>query len=357
MSLFNVRVDIEGESYQGWVAFNITQSLNNVVHEFTMTTTDTENEGISKFNKFGGSIADVYYNDELVVTGYIQGVSGGYSAGTNNAQRTKTIRCNSDAIDLVQCGHKGPYFWRVVPARTIIEDVTRPFGLRVQINAPLEDIPYEGFRVAVDESPYDIIKKIAERNGLLIYSQGDGSRITIDEDIPSNPLTELTTGDYFSINVNQNYDESFSEVLVKFQNNDKALVTAVSDKLIENDSSLRYRPITMIASSTEAQTEKLAQYIERRLTGDTVSAVVRLKTPFDKNGNLYRVGQRVWLNDEYEEVDQELMVDEIIHSLDTSNGFVCTLSLKIPETYGIKSTDIVTARRAIGRFGDVTKSF
>lgn len=345
----------EGVTWEGWKSLTIQQTLDKAQHSFSMTTTDRFQEGLDRWNISGGSSVDVYFDTSLAFSGYVQK----YSPSLTATEHAISISGESKAIDAVQGSHDGSYFWRDVSAESIIEEVLEPMGFEATIDKPLEAIGPEGFRAAVNSSPFDIVKRLAERNGLLVFTDNEGN-FRLSDSSNQVTFTEIGRGDYIEISAEHDVSKSYSEIIVKGQRNTFSVGFQDQQRMehrVQNSSQTRHRPLVVITTGQEVEQDKLAQYIHRRLAGDSVTASVVLKTPYDKDGNLWGVGQRIWLNEPIVDIDQELIISSVDFTLDESSGFKTTLGLKVPETYTIDPAQARAARRSTGIFGNILKAF
>lgn len=204
----------EGINWYGWQSLSIKSSLSQVQHSFEMKTTDIERLGDELWNVKGGSEISIYFRNIRIFTGYVQKYDVSLSADSHEI----SIAGESKAIDLVQCSHVGNYFWKNVSGETVVKEVVKPFGIPIRIDKKLKPIPKEGLRVAVDSSAFDVIKKVAEQNALLVYTMQSGT-VCITDDPSQKQLSPavLAPGDYVSISVNSDYSTVFSEVILKSQ--------------------------------------------------------------------------------------------------------------------------------------------
>ncbi len=351
----NVQLICDGLTWSGWQSFSITKSLSQVQHSFQMTTTDRYQSGLKNWNVKGGSLIEIYIDGNKVFEGYVQKYNPSVTADSHQI----SISGESKAIDLVQCSHVGKYFWKNVSPENIIKEIVEPFGLEVIIDGELEKIPKEGLRVAVDNNAFDILKKLAGDNGLLIFTDDEG-KIRIAKDMPQNEYCMLTTGDYTQISAEHDMSTIFSKLILKSQ--EKTYKANEFEKrqrkenIANNEKLTRYRPKTVITDGKKQTQDKLEKYINRRLNGDGKKASVTVKSPYDKNGNLWGVGQRVWIKEPVIDVDQELLIAEMTMSL-SEQGYETQLSLQVPQTFSITPATPVTVRRSKGFFEGIMDIF
>lgn len=352
----------EGISWFGWQSLSIKSSLSQIQHSFEMKTTDIQNLGDKQWNVRGGSEISIYFRNLRIFTGYVQKYDVSLGADSHEI----SIAGESKAIDLVQCSHVGKYFWKNVSGESIIKEVAKPFGIDVRIDTKLRPIPKEGLRVAVDSTAFDVIKKVAEQNSVLVYTMQSGT-VCITDDPSLKQIFELYPGDYTSISMNTDYSTIFSEVILKSQEKTykakefkkrqqkekvkkntnkhhkgkneshkkkaKPKITTVGTKT--NSQELRYRPLVIISTGKEESQEELVKTANRRLNGDGKKVSLTVQTPYTKTGEIWGIGQYVVLKDEIVGIDGSYIISDVSFSLSDS-GFETQLDLCLPQVFNLK---------------------
>ena len=355
--MVRITLKSEGQSWEGVKSFKVEKSMDSVVHRFDINTTDRRGQGFENWNIEGGSEVDILLNDDAIFSGFAQK----YTVSILDKKEI-TVSGFSKAIDIVECSHLGLYFWKNIPAEDIISEVLKPFGLEAKISKPLLRIPNEGFKVSPSDSAFNIIRRIAERDGLLIFTNNEGL-IVLSDGSDSEGRSLLTTGDYTGLTINHDISRAHSELIIKAQQ-----TTYVKDfgkkqqiqKRAKNSAITRYRPLIIINNDEEDVQEVFANYANKRFAGDSVVGQITLKSPYDKEGKLWGINQSVWLRDEHVNVDQELLISKVVFAFTEDDGFTCTLDLRTPETYrltfdqGIVS--VRSSRRSTGVMGEVKKA-
>lgn len=360
----------EGQSWFGWKSLSIKSSLSQVQHTFEMKSTDILKLGEKQWNVKGGSEVSIYFRNVRIFTGYVQKYDVSLSADSHDI----SIAGESKAIDLVQCSHVGKYFWKNVSGESIIKEVVKPFGLDIQIDAKLKPIPKEGLRVAVDSTAFDVIKKVAEQNSVLIYTTQSGT-IRIAEDPSQGQAFELLPGDYTSISVNTDYSTVFSEVIIKSQektykknefkkrqrkehkSKDKKEKATKTVGTKTNSKELRYRPLVIISDGKDESQKDLVQSANRRLNGDGKKISLTVKSPYTPTGEIWGIGQYVVMKDEIMGIDGSYIISDVSFSLSDS-GFETQLDLCIPQVFNLKEVTSAQKRaESKGFFADLMELF
>ena len=340
----------EGLDWTRWKSFTLFKSLDLVQHSLSMTTTDRDREGIARWNVNGGSEVNILIDNSKVFDGFVRRFN---HIADGEASHEIFISAESRAIDLVEGGHEGPYFWEG-SAEQVVDDVLSPYGFDYTISDALDPLPEEGFRVGVNDSPYDIVRRIAERNGLLIWTDGSQS-IRISRGPVSLASTSLGPCDYTAIDTDFDLTNRYSKIIVKWQRNNFEVADdddVQSTQVVwEDDGSLRYRPLVIIESGPEQAQRKLAQYVAHRATGNAISVNVTCKSPFDPDGNLWDLGHRVYIENPVLGLDDDLIVYQIEFAITESQGFEARLGLRPESAY----TSIPVERREVRRASEVIR--
>ena len=169
-----------------------------------------------------------------------------------------TISGQSKAIDVVQSSHDGTYFWKDTPAEDVIEELLSPFGFEFTASKPLKSIGSTGFRMGVNESPFTAIKRIAERNGLLVFTDNDGN-FKLSDTSDQATFSEIGRGDYIRISADHDVSKSFSNIIVKGQRNSYDFdfdTSQQNENRLLNTSQPRHRPKVVVVTAQEAEQEK-----------------------------------------------------------------------------------------------------
>lgn len=344
----------EGQFWEGWQSLSITKSMDSATHTLAMTTTDRFQEGLDRWNILGGSLIYLFFDETPVFVGYVQR----YDPSIGPEEHSISIEAASLAIDAVQCSHKGPYFWKDATAEQIISDVLTPFEVDFSIEAPLAAIPAEGFRVGVNETPFSIVKKLAEKNRLITFTRTDGT-LVLSRFTANGPVQEIRRGDYINASTSSDLTNSFSEIIVKAQSNDREKNFAANQRLertITNPAQTRYRPLVFLSNGKEETQENLAEYVRERFAEVTLSASVTLKSAYRPDGLIWDIENRVFLDEPLLDSNQELAVSEVNFSMSEDEGFTTTLQLVIPRSVGGEAATGRQLRVAGNEFRQLSES-
>lgn len=351
----------DGVAWTGWQSFSVRQNMENVAHSFTFTTTDRFQEGLDRWNVRGGSKIEFFIDDEMIVSGFVRK----YSPSINPERHSITIDGESAAVDIVDSSHLGPYFWKAGSAEQVIADVLKPFGLKLALDKKLKPIPKEGYRVGVNDTPFEIVRKLLERDQMLFFTDRNNNLVATDGRNPSNGGT-IRRGDYVEIGADHDLSNSFSEIVVRAQKNERTKGDKKEDfdanqkieKRLRNSAETRYRPVVFVNSGEPEAQAELAEDIKRRFSGDQITATCGLKTHLNKLGDVWGANQLVFLDEPLIYARQKLVVSEVEFTLDETSGFRTNLALKLPvafDTDGASARDVRLGED--GPFTDILAAF
>ena len=348
----------DGEPWEGKLSLNVRRSMDMAFHEFEFTTTDRYQEGVGRWNVAGGSNIQIYWKSEKIFDGFVNEYDPSFAPGSH----TVRVAGESHAADLVEFGHEGPYFWKNVAAESIISDVLTPYGMSVDISKPLRPIGAEGFRVAVDDTAFNIVQKIAENNGLTTFTGNDG-RLKMSDGSGAPLRAQMTTGFYPVFRAKHRVSSAPSRLIVKSQKNVKTVGSESSasfnavqrhERVLINEVQPRYRPLVIIHNGEIADVDDFSTYASRRFTGDSVSAFIQVKDVVDPNGDLWGIEQLVPILEPAGDLNETLIVSTYELSVSEGGGLTVGLTLREPRSYSGEASTISrrqTIRRQSGLFG------
>jgi len=357
----------DGQVWTGFQSLSIRKSMDQANHTFSMTTTDRFNEGIERWNVRGGSEVQIHIDGDLAFDGFVQK----YNPKIGAESHTVTIEGASRAIDIVESSHVGTVFWKNIQPEAIIAQVLEPFGIEFRIEEAMRRIGSVGFRVGVGESPFSIVRKLAEKNALTAYT--DSNNVLILSRTPSrSQFSSILRGDYVDIDVQHDLSQSYSEVIVKAQQNSTNRNFSEQqriDRRFQNPAQTRRRLFVLVANGTDDDQQDFVQYACRRFSGNVLSANVTVKDARTRDGSLWAINETVFVDEPIVDVKQELLVSEVEFGLSEGQGFQTNLKLRLSETYSYVAPDrdqSLTpidmrnrreARRSTGPFNDLLRSF
>lgn len=362
---FSLKCD--GIEWTQWKSFTVKQSLDQAAHSFSIETTDMGLDKLARWNVKGGSEVEIEIDGNLIFSGYVQK----YSVNIGASDHSISIEGASKAIDAVECSHLGPYFWKNTTPEAIIAAVLKPFGFTATFDKPMKRIGKEGFKTEVETPPFEIIKKLAERDGLTVITDLNGN-FRLYDGRNADDAGAIARGDYIAISADHDLSQAFSEIIVKGQKNSRDKPSRAEFKSkqqsevkvknplrigsTKNPQELRYRPIVYVQNGDGDANKAFAEFVKSRFTGDVITASVTVKSHLNPKQKIWQAGQEVWLQEELLSVNQKLVVADVEFKLSDS-GYETALSLKIPNSYDpLGQPGLGEPRRVAGEFGNATRA-
>jgi prophage tail gpP-like protein len=361
-----VYVLVDGSQWYGWKSLRVSQSIDQAAHSLQIETSERESAGVNDWNVNGGSRIEVLVAPEFgeQAQPLFQGYVRLYEELVDGNSHTVNISAESDAIDIAEGSHLGPYFWREgTRQETIIDQLLEPYGLPVKITKPLKIVPKEGFRVGVNETPLSVINKIAEKNGLATFTDSTGEFVLSDGSDAINLGTGYQTGDYVKLSQTHDLQSQFSEVIVKAQKNERTQKSSANFeaqqriiKRIQGHSLARYRPSVFISNGEDGSQADLDRYIRDRLIGQSLFVRMDVKSPFTKEGPIWGINQQLRLSEpRFNLLGDYLRTVQVEHAMDNGGGYTVSMDLTVPEALSGSTPLLAVSRSRSGWFSDVLR--
>lgn len=218
--MYRVKLLVDAVEYIGWTSATITRSLEQTCSSFSLTTTD------GAFDKpiLTGSLCQIYYDNQLILTGYIDGYTEEYSASSHTVNvtgRSKTqdlVDSSTSIVTSITSG-KSPV--------EIAKELASPFGIDIVAENLTDLKPYQGhFEIKGDgESAYEALHRLAELQQFTITDNEYGQLVLmrITEDTVTNSTNRIIkmygsdSTNVLSATFNEKANECFTTIIVKGQ--------------------------------------------------------------------------------------------------------------------------------------------
>ena len=181
--LDEVAIVVDGQQITGWSAISITRSAELFPNSFTLTAADQYPYSADQATTFPGGpgqMCRVYIGSDLVVTGYVDR----YGVQVAPGQHQVTITGRGLCEDLVDCSADiaGAINGATITAANALDlakKLSAPF--KVSARSAVSDLgmPLPPFTVALGETSYEIIERVARYAGFLVYEDEQG-RVVLD---------------------------------------------------------------------------------------------------------------------------------------------------------------------------------
>ena len=375
-----ITVDIEGRAYTGWESVEINDDLEQLGNDFTLTT-NIPADGTYIIKE--GQAVVISIDGEKKLTGYVDKIS--ISESANSSQMTVTGR--DKTCDFVDSKLSNKTFTPPIGFVQILKKLLTLVGYEVvssnSLSKPLgsnkisvinnygtiEDFSTnEGIGFNSSESAYDLIRRLADKRGIIVGTNGNGD-ITIDD---IGALTATTTlqridNDAFRITnniISAEYNNSLAERFYEYKiaskgtggtnaslpaadknktDAQKAIIDPINNNTV-NYSATVYDPdirttrkfYAVVPNLNKAQCEDRAKWELniRKAKGFTYNCKVagfrqELVTPFNILGlnPLWEANTMVYLEDERYNLDGQYLIRAVKYKQNNSEGAVCELTL------------------------------
>jgi len=345
-----VRLFVNGAIYTGWKEVTVTRSIEQAASTFSISLSAKFSGKVSLLPIMPGSSCRLMFDDELVITGYADKISGKY----DDKSHTYTIAGRSKVGDLVDCTaiHKGGEF-KNLKISQIAAAICEPFGISVRLDAN------EGAALAKhrteDGTCHEVIERACRRRGLLLTSDPSGD-LVITEVGKHRISTPLIQGENIKGGSGEfSQHKRHSEYIVKGQTAgndafDPERTTQIAGKA--NDPAVRrYRPLVLSAEDgDESLSDRAAFEATTRLGRSTQLAYT--VTSWRHREGLWKPNSLVEVKDPYFGVHGWFLLMSVTFKYSSTNGTQAELKLMPKEAFSIEKLKETSSAKG-NDWGDV----
>ena len=278
MSDLTLRID--GFNVSGWTSIQVVRSLDAIADTFDLALTTRLSSTPPPVEIEEGGACEVFYGEELVLSGYIDRVDLSYNATST----TLGVSGRSKAGDLVDCSAVRPGkltagSWKQTPVLRIAEDLCDPFGIAVK--SDVGELPKERFfKLQEGETVFAALARLAKDYGLRVVSSSDGTiRFTRTGVLTYSDVAIQNGVNVIAGGLTRDASERFSDYLFKGQLSptDEVPQTSCNTAHTAHDDGVtRYRPI--LIESDEQVRDHLGQF-----TGGKAKKPLQLRAEWERN--------------------------------------------------------------------------
>lgn len=344
-----VRLKAAGKVFGGWTSMRLSLGMERCANGFEIEVTELWADRAEVRRIPPWAPCEVWLDDDLVITGYVDEVSVRHSSGTH----TVSIRGRDRTADLVDCSaiHQAGQ-WRGLKIEQIAAVLAKPFKVAVRAEVDTGK-PLASFALQDGETAFEAIERMARMRGVLVMSTPAGE-LLFTRAGQQRIGTALVLGENI-LEGSLRYDvrDCFSEYLVKGQAPTRFFDTAASAAQASADAAKaatqmkalatdprvpRYRPMQLTAECADPAVP-LAQRAQWEATVRAArSAGVEIVVQGWRHADgLWCANRLVLVRDAWLGVDAQMLISGVQFSLDES-GSRATLKLTYAQAYTLLPT-------------------
>jgi prophage tail gpP-like protein len=354
-----VSIQVGNRHITGWQTVGITRSVEAIPNSFQVTCADQFPEDPARVVFYPGQAGEeltLRIGPDLVITGY----ADRYAIQVGPRQHEVIISGRGKTQDLVDCSAdvlksedlKGASL-SAPNLRTLAQRLCKPFGLTAR--SAVEDLgkPIPTFTVAIGETSYEILERIARYAGYLIYEDETGN-LVLDRVGTAKMASGFTMpGNIESATSTLAIDGRFSDYAAVWQSvNAYVEINPVSNqKAAAHDPTMpRYRPRIIVSEQTDND-QTLAQrrmdWEMNRRIGRSQSINLTCDSWRDTAGRLWTPNRLAKISAAaLKLVDQEWIIGNVTFRKDQS-GTHADLILMPPNAYAVEPAPLYLWNREL----------
>jgi prophage tail gpP-like protein len=184
----DVALLVGGFRYEGWKSVRITRSIESIAGSFALDVSDRWDGRFDPWPILEEDPCRVEIDGTVVIDGYVDKRSISAAA----TSRTLSYTGRDRAAALVDCSAiLDRWTLRDVDVAEFVTNVAAPFGVRVSVQSGLKLSRVPKVSFSPGDAAFDVIKQVAESDGVLIVSDGAGGiKITRSGTARATPLVE-----------------------------------------------------------------------------------------------------------------------------------------------------------------------
>ncbi len=328
------RLRVNGVDFRGWKAVRVTRTIEALSGSFDFAATDRPNaDRKAWYGVMPEDRCQVLLGDEVVLTGYVDRRSVSYSKDEHSIG----LAGRDAAASLVDCSARPGEFWGV-KLLDFARRLAEPFGVRVEIQAPLSPVVPGRFTIDAGESAWNALERACRAAGILSVSDGQGG-ILLTSTGTSRCKTELVEGkNILSASTESDATGLYRdyEVIAQHPGTDDFCGDATASvRGSAKDPNVQRAERLLIVHAESAMTPELAkrraewEAIVRAARGTVATVRVQGWTQGPAgDGALWPVNALVHLRSPMLGVDGDVLISQATYTLDSSGGTTTELSLK-----------------------------
>lgn len=287
----DVSIKVRGATFLGWKDVLISKSLDSLCTSFSMSYIDAWDfqNGQGDFSKWylkAGDPCEIFVDDDLFLTGYIDEVNSSYDGETRNF----SVSGRDKTCDLADCASSLDDFvvYRNLTVAQMARILIAPFGIKLKENTSSGKVLPQ-ISIEHSQTVFDVLENMSKQRGLLLMSDALGRLVIArpgDKKAQIDLIEGGPNGNILSGAVTFNFTKRFSKYAVYAQTiSQRALEPGAAPELARKAKSTatdptitRYRPRVVVAERlcTTNETIIRAQWEAKYNAAKAVKASVKL---------------------------------------------------------------------------------
>lgn len=312
-----VRLMVGGKDWAGWKSYRINLGMQQLSGSFDLQLTECWAGQAARREIPEGAPCSVHYDDEVLITGYIDRVAPTY----NSHDHSVSVTGRDKTCDLVDCSAPATQ-WIGRGLADVARELCAPFGITV-IDQAGANAPFKSLKPNDGETVFEMLDQAARIRGVLLITDGKGNLVItragqlrahdamiLGENISQGSCNRDLTDVYSHYTLkgqSQGDDDNFGEVT-------SAVLATARDSRIK-----RHRPLTLIADGPlDAASARERVIWERNVRWGRSQAIsYTLNSHRQSNGQIWRHNSLVTVHDAYSYLrGAERLITDLTYVLD-----------------------------------------
>jgi prophage tail gpP-like protein len=330
---------IRGEKLSGFSSLQVQRSIDAAAGAFSFTIPwEPTPENIRRFHPMAFSQVQVYLDDELILTGYIEKVS----PVSGSEMKEINIQGRSVTGVLTEWSAGPPFEFENVSFNTVASKLAFPYSVYISINGNRSDTPaIPTVEFEPGESIFAVLSSLASASGYFAQPAPNGA-LEFTRFGKSNPVVTLEEGSGPVREVSVNFDATKLAheylVIASSEGNPEISANVIDKRAPRNIRGKR------IISPSQQSTDytQAANLLRSRALIDCFRPVIAV-TGWNHPGGSWKGGEIVQVKapSAYILKFSPLIVSQAVLEYDTSQGELTRLELALPEAYSNQYPEVV----------------
>lgn len=335
-----VELKVDGLVFGGWTRMSLQRSIEQVAGGFVLEVSHRWPGDGEPFSLREGLPCQVWLDDELMITGYIDM----FEPETTDSTSYIRVEGRDKTGDLVDCSavHKTGQ-WRGANLETIVRDIAQPFDIKVTVAPGLNqgDV-FKSFSLEDGEKAFDAIDRACRLRAVLCTSTPEGNLLLTTAGTTQAGAALVEGENVKRMRATHSWKERHSVITLKAQapgDDDENGATVAHMKEVATDPEInRYRPLIVMAdhsTSNAALKDRAAWEVKVRMgRGKRGSAtVVGWRTGRDGlGGPLWLPNTTTPVRSERQKLDMTMLIVGCAYNLSEQGAFT-EITFARPEAF------------------------